>query len=149
MNNVIKAMANKMSAQIIRDMVADPKNPLFQEVFAAYNAWQEDEKDGCDYFFNINNRDDLMCCIKCGMTASEIAFIYNKVQNGCTPIFLFGYNHPEPHVYESWNFVRNDIAYFIEEICYNVVAYPYVEAYRPLYTRYVTDTFIDNINSFI
>ena len=149
MKEVIKAMAKKMVANIMRDVVADPNNDIFNEVFAAYNQWQEDEKDGCDYMFSLDNSDDLRCCLDGGMTAKEIVYISEKADSGCTPIFLFGYNHPEPNVYKSWDDVLKGIIFFIEDICYNVIAFPDIKAYQSLYTRYVTNYYLERLNEFI
>ena len=55
----------------------------------AYNRWQEDEKDGVDYIFHIDKQDDLLSCIKGGMTSDDIV----KLKNNGISYFLFGINH--------------------------------------------------------
>jgi len=64
----------------------------FRIALDAYNRYQEDECDGCDYVFNISNQDDLSVLVKCGTTAQEIA---DMVATGFT-MFHVGYNYPKP-----------------------------------------------------
>ena len=61
----------------IKFMLNKPSGDYFNMLLLAYNRWQEDEHSGVDYIFNINNPDDLIDCIKGGLTADEIAKVLN------------------------------------------------------------------------
>lgn len=105
-----------------------------------YNRWQEDEHNGVDYIFNINNPNDLIDCIKGGLTADEIANFVNstKAWTSETPkYFLFGCNHKlqplsKGHIY---NLIYNNL----DDIVDCIVAYPWVEEYRAIYVEVVTN----------
>lgn len=111
----------------------------------AYNRYQEDERDGVDYIFNINNQDDLISCIQGGLTAKDIVNFHNKVQSWTkpTPHFLFGCNHKEMAPMGSDNIVDAIVA-VLDELIDNIIAYPWVEEYRAVYTYYITNEIIGN-----
>lgn len=111
----------------------------------AYNRYQEDERDGVDYIFNINNQDDLITCIQGGLTAKDIVNFHNKVQSWAkpTPHFLFGCNHKEMTPMGSDNIVDAIVA-VLDELIDNIIAYPWVEEYRAVYTYYITNEIIGN-----
>jgi hypothetical protein len=111
----------------------------------AYNRYQEDERDGVDYIFNINNQDDLITCIQGGLTAEGIVNFHNKVKTWAnpTPHFLFGCNHKEMTPMGSDNIVDAIVA-VLDEIIDNIIAYPWVEEYRAVYTHYITNKIIEN-----
>lgn len=109
----------------------------------AYNRYQEDERDGVDYIFNINNQDDLITCIQGGLTAEEIVKFHNRVKSWVnpTPHFLFGCNHKEMAPMGSDNIVDAIVA-VLDELIDNIIAYPWVEEYRAVYTYYITNEII-------
>ena len=110
----------------------------------AYNRYQEDERDGVDYIFNINNQDDLITCIQGGLTAEEIANFYNSVKGwvNSTPFFLFGCNHKEMKPMDRNNIIDAIVA-VLDELIDNIIAYPWVEEYRAVYTHYITNKIIE------
>jgi hypothetical protein len=142
-----------MSAYIIinkRNLLTKIEEDInYPEVHAmllkAYNRYQEDERDGVDYIFNINRPDDLITCIQGGLTAEEIAKFHNRV--GCwlipTPHFLFGCNHKEMKPMGRDNII-NAIVAVLDEIIDNIIAYPWVEEYRAVYTHYITNKIIED-----
>lgn len=109
----------------------------------AYNRYQEDERDGVDYIFNINNKDDLITCIQGGLTADEIVKFHNRVKSWVnpTPHFLFGCNHKEMKPMGRDNIIDAIVA-VLDELIENIVAYPWVEEYRAVYTHYITNKLI-------
>jgi hypothetical protein len=111
----------------------------------AYNRYQEDERDGVDYIFNINNQDDLITCIQGGLTAEEIVKFHNRVKSWVnpTPHFLFGCNHKEMKPMGRDNII-NAIVAVLDEIIDNIIAYPWVEEYRAVYTHYITNKIIED-----
>jgi hypothetical protein len=111
----------------------------------AYNRYQEDERDGVDYIFNINNQDDLITCIQGGLTAKEIVNFHNRVKSWVnpTPHFLFGCNHKEMKPMGRDNIVDAIVA-VLDELIDNIIAYPWVEEYRAVYTHYITNKIIED-----
>ena len=111
----------------------------------AYNRYQEDERDGVDYIFNINNQDDLITCIQGGLTAEEIVNFHNRVKSWVnpTPYFLFGCNHKEMKPMGRDNIIDAIVA-VLDELIDKIMAYPWVEEYRAVYTYYITNEIIGN-----
>ncbi|MBP5458492.1 MAG: hypothetical protein J6Y37_18525 [Paludibacteraceae bacterium] len=107
-------------------------------VLNAYNAYQEEERDGVDYIFDIRNIEDLTCCVNGGMTAKEIHDIYEGSKNH-TPYFYFGVNHKSPEPIKSIEVLRDNLANWLDEVLPPVIAFPFArDAYKELYVRYVT-----------
>lgn len=118
----------------IKYMINHPEDYNLDMFLKAYNRWQEDEHNGVDYIFNINNPDDLIDCIKGGLTADEIG---NFVRVYVTPNFLFGCNHKltplsKPKIVK---FIIDNL----DDIVDCIIAYPWVEEYRSIYTDVVTN----------
>lgn len=111
----------------------------------AYNRYQEDERDGVDYIFNINNQNDLITCVQGGLTAEDIANFHNSVKGwaNSTLHFLFGYNHKAMVPMDSLNII-NAIVAVLDELLDNIIAYPWVEEYRAVYTHYITNKIIED-----
>ena len=102
-------------------------------IFKAYNRMQEDETDGTDYIFDLNKQKDLVCCIKGGLTAEEIAILYNL---GETKYFHFNANKGAYSL--SIQEMENLLFSSIDDIVRFMFAYPFIEEYKELYTKYVT-----------
>lgn len=130
---VIKKMVNY---QIITSL-RDNDDFLLDKVLKAYNCWNEDERDGVDYIFDIHKKEDLVACVNGGLTAKDIVFLYD---NG-TRFFLFGCNHTTPQGLNQ-NDLFNILYDNLDEVIDNIIAYPYVESYREIYTMFITDNLI-------
>lgn len=79
-----KNIIDVISKAIARD-VKQGKN--LSMLLGAFNQWQEDERSGVDYIFDINNKEDLKYLVDNGMiTATGIAWV---VQNCYTGMFQF------------------------------------------------------------
>jgi len=84
----------KLVSKKINDDVNAGKN--LNMLLAAYNEWQEDEKDGADYIFDINNEKDLKFVVERGfLSAKGIAFVVNECETG---LFQFNGNDPDAGV---------------------------------------------------
>jgi len=139
----IADIAEEIKTKIQKSISGD--RDLMNLVFKAYNDFQESEFDGADYIHNIDDKDDLMCCIKGGMTTKEIAHIYNESQVNSTPYFFFGANYPQPKMIANEEELCDVIMSRILEIVVNVLAYPYAyKSYQDLYVKYVTNVMIEN-----
>jgi hypothetical protein len=84
----------KLVSKKINDDVNAGKN--LNMLLAAYNEWQEDEKDGANYIFDINNDKDLKFVVDRGLLSAQgIAFVVNKCDTG---LFQFSGNDPDAGV---------------------------------------------------
>lgn len=123
----------------INFMINHPEDYNLDMFLKAYNRWQEDEHNGVDYIFNINNPDDLIDCIKGGLTADEIAEFVNSIKGWAysIPNFLFGCNHKLQPLGKLK--IVNLIIDNLDDIVDCIIAYPWVEEYRAIYVEVVTN----------
>lgn len=112
---------------------------LLKLVLNAYNAYQEDERDGVDYIFDLTNQDDLKCVVNGGMTAKEIGELYMGSQVNHSQYFMCGCNYPKALAIANWEMLREIIMAFLDEVIEKVVTFPYVRGYKELYGKYVTE----------
>lgn len=148
MKKSIESMVVKISSAIVndtRDVYSAEGDRVLKMVLAAYNDYQESERDGVDYIFDIENADDLKCCIDGGgMTAQEICDLYLGSQSQHLKYFYFGCNYPTPKPIANWDALRLTLVAWLPDLISNVIAYPFAyESYRQLYVRYVTNNIID------
>ena len=146
MEKAIKTMVQKISDAIIndtRDVYSVEGDMVLKMVLAAYNDFQESERDGVDYIFDIDNLDDLKCCVDGGMTAQVIGGLWLGSQSRHLRYFYFGSNYPTPKPIANWETLRQILVSWLPDLIPNVLAYPFAyESYRQLYVRYVTDVII-------
>lgn len=147
MEKTIETMVAKISSEIVKDtrnVYSAEGDSILKMVFAAYNDYQESERDGVDYIFDIENADDLKCCIEGGMTAKEICDLYLGSQSQHLRYFYFGCNYPTPKPIANWDALRLTLVAWLPDLISNVIAYPFAyESYRQLYVKYVTNNIID------
>ena len=147
MEKAIKTMVESIKKSIIRDLndvYSVEGNKVLKMLLKAYNDFQEAERDGVDYIFDINNTDDLKCCIDGGMTSMEIGKLYLGSHNNHLPYYYFGCNYPHPQPINTWNELRINLVAWLDELLPNVVAYPYAyQSYRDVYTTYVTSIILE------
>jgi hypothetical protein len=88
------SIANTIASRINADVKAGMNLTM---LLAAYNEWQEDEKDGADYIFDINDEKDLKYIVERGLlSAKGIAYVVDNVDTG---LFRFNYtNDPDAGV---------------------------------------------------
>ena len=153
MKKAIESMVQKVSNAIIKDtrnVFSVEGDMVLKMVLAAYNDFQESERDGVDYIFDIENTDDLKCCIDGGMTAKEIGGLYLGSHSRHLRYFYFGCNHPTAEPIANWETLRQQLVSWLPDLIPNVLAYPFAyESYKELYVRYVTDVIIDYDHSTI
>lgn len=58
----------------------------------AYNKMQENEHDGVDYIFNINDKNDFITLVTAGLTAADV----KEMLQGDDVYFFFGTNYAKP-----------------------------------------------------
>lgn len=146
MKKSIESMVVKISSAIVKDthdVYSAEGYSVLKMVLAAYNDYQESERDGVDYIFDIENADDLKCCIEGGMTAQEICGLYLGSQSQHLKYFYFGCNYPTPKPIANWDALRLTLVAWLPDLISNVIAYPFAyESYSKLYIRYVTNSII-------
>ena len=147
MENVIKSLVAEIKRNIVCDLhqYLDYDGELLKLVLDAYNTYQNEERDGVDYIFDINNPDDLQCCIAGGMTAKEVAWLYEQSQVNTTPFFYFGVNYQQPKPIANYKALVTNLINWLDEILPCVLAYSYlIKSYEKLYKVCVTDYMINN-----
>jgi hypothetical protein len=106
--------------ELITQIERDINYSMCIRLLNAYNRWQEDEKDGVDYIFNIDKQDDLICCIKGGMTSDDIV----KLKNNGVSYFLFGINHRDVTPMNNDDMI-NTLVRTLDELLDYIIAYLY------------------------
>ena len=139
MEKEINALVENIKKSIISDLKAYPfKNQdVLEMVLAAYNTYQEEERDGVDYIFDIDNTEDLKCCVDGGQTAQEVCELWHNSQMNTTKYFYFGCNHQKPEPIRNYAELVGNLIHWLDEVLPCVIAYPFV--YRVLYEHYVTN----------
>lgn len=148
MKKEVNTMVESIKSRIIldmRDVFGVMGFKTFKMVLAAYNTYQESERDGVDYIFNLNDKYDLKCCVEGGLTAQEICGLWLKSQSTHSEYFLFGCNYSEPQQFATIGEVRDNLIYWLDDMLPYVLAYPHL--YGKVYEKYVTDYILDNTMS--
>ena len=136
--NIITNKVNELISVIEKEIISKFADTDIQyKLLNAYNRYIEDETDSADYIFNINNQDNLSCCIKGGMTAKEIASLVN---NGYQYFLFGGHNEIKGLRFVDVMQIVKDNLY---EILFCVMNYPFVDEYRAIYTRFITHEILD------
>ena len=134
---------NSIVEIMIRRIAHDLRNGngTLDMVLNAYNRFQEDERGGVDYIFNINNQNDLKCMVDGGLTASEIAWALNKVQHSeFTSYFHFGCNYNGLYALGTLaDLKRNLISWLDEFLPYVIMYVTRCTEYQALYEHYITE----------
>lgn len=107
---------------------------LLNVALAAYNRWEEDEHGGVDYIFNINHKEDLIQCVKGGLTAWDIEGICKSN----TTYFRFGENYEFPS-YISRCAIIMDIVSRLKEIVGAAILYSEVKEYNEFLSVFFYD----------
>lgn len=120
---------------------------LLYAVLCAYNKWQEDERDGVDYIFNLYNNDELRSCVEGGLNANQIAYLSNEVsKHNKTIYFLFGINHQEPAQFNNNDELIQQLVGHLGTFLPYVFVYP--NSYGELYSyvsAFVLKEYIENV----
>ena len=116
-------------------------NGALDMVLNAYNRFQEDERDGVDYIFDITNQNDLGYMVEHGLTVTEIALACNKIQNeGITSYFHFGCNYTTLHALGTLADLKLNLISWLDEFLPYVIMYvTRCTEYQALYEHYITE----------
>ena len=129
--------------------------PMIHRLLCVYNTHQEEERDGVDYIFDFQNKEDLVSCIQGGLTAEELAELVAKFHEGggddelatffgdaTTTKFLFGCNHETPHLL-TYSALKNALLGNADEIVECMLKYPFCYD-NIIYCRILTDVVESN-----
>jgi hypothetical protein len=149
MKEQFECLAHRMAIEFIRIVTLDFHKhdvPMINRLLGVYNTYQNDERDGVDYIFDFQNKEDLVTCIQGGLTAEELAelvAIYN-CGNGedYTTTFLFGCNHETPHLL-TYSALKNALLGNADEIVECMLKYPFCYD-NIIYCRILTDVVESN-----
>jgi len=141
--NIVETLKKRIESDIRKEGMEC--NDTLDMVLRAYNDYQRDERDGVDYLFNIKKNGDVMNCLMSGLTTKDIADLYYESENNTTKYFFYHpYNHPTPEPI-VWENLRELLIDELDTILYSVLAFPWVESYREIYTKYLSDYIVDNL----
>ena len=134
LENLIEVMYEGLVCDL-RTLKGNKLDDLLYIVLEAFNHYQEVERDGVDYLFNIENMDDVKCCIHGGMTTKQIADVYNEYKDGRnTGYFFFGQNYDKVKPIKTRDELINLFIGTLHDVLLHVVCYPCgSEAYKALY----------------
>lgn len=139
---IIESMKDRITTDLVRFTPADMT--AFNIVLNAYNRWCEDENNGNGYLFNIHNDEDLLCLVKCGMKASDIARIYEDSQYKTSGFFFCDENHDGYEQVDSYEEVCDILISMLDEICECTLVYvTRCKEYQTLYEKYITDKYLE------
>ena len=149
---LIDAVSNAIADDLMNSN-AEKRNELFVKLLKAKNEYENDERDGIDYIYDINNSEDLALLLKNDfLTAKEISAIWVAYSNGTyTPYFYFDYDYSNMSTkvnimqIQTLDDVCNILLGNIKDIVKNIIAYPYaLKCYEDLYVEYVTNIILDD-----
>lgn len=140
-NDLVKLIAERIKNDVLNNGIEGDK--VLDKVYKAYNTYQVDERDCVDYIYNIEDTSDVIECFRGGLTTKDVASIYNESQTNTTKYFFFGCNHPKPELL-TWEQFRELLLAELEQVLYAVIAFPWIDEYKPLYCEYIRDYLINN-----
>ena len=110
-------------------------------MLSSYNFYQEEERDGREYIFDIENKEDVMAT---DLDMEEINEIYNEYKNNGTRYFIFDGNGFVKR-FEDYNEMKSQIISFLDEIVEHIFCYHNTcESHARLFDRYIYETIISN-----
>lgn len=141
-----QSIINEVKNNIIYDFNRSDKT--LTDILKMYNDYQENVRNGVDYIFNLNDKDDLACCVNGGLTASNIAelVLYTANPYNNTPYFFFGVNHPNAikGQFKTIDDLKKHLISWLDEILPSVLAYPFsFESYKRIWKLYITNVFVN------
>lgn len=148
MNKSVRNSLEALHGTIVRSIELDLNNPLkkdeLQLVLAAFNRYQEDEHDGDKYIFNIDDVDDLKCCVDGGLTANDI---YQMVKLNCKYFFFdrcTTFDRCTYTIFTDIDELRELLSGYLEDVVWCALKYVSLcDEYAALYEHYVTESVED------
>lgn len=129
-NSVISNFKEALSQDII-------DNEAVRSLFLkSYNFFQDEERDGVDYIFDITDREDVM---NTDLEVGEVYDLYNNFIHGkTTKYFLCGCNYPTPVQFSNKKEFVSTLIGWVDEVARHILAHPSVcESHHELYQCYI------------
>ena len=116
-------------------------NGALDMVLNAYNRFQEDERDGVDYIFDLVKQNDLKRLVNEGLCATEIALAMRKVEKEkLSTFFHFGCNYNGLNALGTLaDLKRNLISWLDEFLPYVIMYVTRCTEYQAIYEHYITE----------
>lgn len=149
MENLINEFCEKFINNVcgmIKTDINQYDNAIYNEkvlktLFIAYNSWQEEEHFGVDYIFNIKNQEDVICCLKGGLSIDEICELYENMKSGeMSEYFYFGENYTSPKQMEKGGLKRVLFANLNSIVGY-MLSHGETDEYKDFYDFYISPVF--------
>ena len=142
LNIFCKDVADYVTRELASVAAYSPSCGIFGDALKAFNTYQEQECDGANYIFDLRDKEDLICCIKGGMTAKEIAKLWQNSFETHTPYFKFDESVPEGiYQFETNEEIKSYIMGWVDEFVPFMIAYP--KTYDDLYYKIISDYMAD------
>lgn len=146
---LIENIVETIKPVIAKDIKVDDK--VLDMVLAAYNRFQEDERNGVDYIFNIDDKDDLQYLVNnCDLTAQDIWRLVNNMgTKDYLPYFHLGENYPEPHLIGRLHDLQNNMIAWLDELLPFVLLYvTRCPEYQTIYEKYITEVLENEFSAY-
>lgn len=111
-------------------------------ILNAYNRYQEDERDGANYMFKLFDQKDLqylVCKLNVGTTDISWAIDLLRGNKDLVPLFYYGVGADGLVQVGTWDALRTNLINYLDEIISCVILYPWVDEYKEIYTKYITE----------
>ena len=140
-NTLVEKGARIFSTLVEKAFHENDEN-CFNMCIKAYNTYQENEKDGVDYLFDLRNANDIITCLNGGLTTKELFALANSYKNyNISSMFMFGCNHPKPFLLVKC-LLEGHLKTYDEEIVENMLLYPHSYD-REFYYKIFTENLVD------
>ena len=146
MKNTFNTFVNegaKRFSDLISKAFKEENNELIKSYVTAYNTYQENEKDGVDYLFDLYDTDDINTCFKGGLTPSEQYDMFKLFDNSikATKFFMFGINHQKPNIM-GVNGLELQLTAYATDVIEHMLLFPHCydrEFYYQIFTKNLVD----------
>ena len=131
---LVEKVTNQINAELVENHCDENTFNMF---FKAYNNYQNEEHDGVDYIYDLDNQDDLENAVHDGMTSTHIC----ALSRANAKYFFFNKEKKMPIPANVLGAIRANL----EEIVRCSIMYPFAcDGYRRIYTAYITDFMAEN-----
>lgn len=130
--NVLNCLIKLLADALVRDY-----DKFSDELLKSYNFYQEEERDGADYIFDLTNKKEVM---ETDLSMSEIVKLY--CEEGL-PYFLCNANGVKKlHKPQE---IKSQILGSIVEIAEHIICYhEHCESHKYFYDKYIYETIMNN-----
>lgn len=139
MENDVKNKLNSAVTLLIEGIknLASNSNEGLLKVIDAYNNYISDETNSINYIYNLSKKSGLINMINMGATAQIISELVNSGNN-----FVM-VNKYERFVSMPKKEIINVLDVNAPYLAKFILAYPFVNEYKPIYIKYVTNILLD------